>query len=106
MKRVWEPRSEIRAKTVKTRVLGSSLSSSLPSSAILVSERSHKIFQIFVHIYADFFPPKEKLNAEWEKKRGYKAFLSSDLLVWVKELYSVNNQKSLAWMPLHTVSIK
>ena len=34
------------------------------------------------------------------------AFLSSDLLVWVKELYSVNNQKSLEWMPLHTVSIK
>ena len=34
------------------------------------------------------------------------AFLSSDLLVWVKELYNVNNQKSLAWMPLHTVSIK
>ena len=34
------------------------------------------------------------------------AFLSSDLLVWVKELYNVNNQKSLEWMPLHTVSIK
>ena len=60
---VWEPRSEIRAKTVKTRVLGSSLSSSLPSSAILVSERSHKIFQIFVHIYADFFPPVKLMNS-------------------------------------------
>ena len=34
------------------------------------------------------------------------AFLSSDLLAWVKELYNVNNQKSLEWMPLHTVSIK
>ena len=34
------------------------------------------------------------------------AFLSSDLLVWVKELYNVNNQKNLEWMPLHTVSIK
>ena len=42
MKRVWQPRSEIRAKTVKTRVLGSSLSSSLPSAAILLSERSDK----------------------------------------------------------------
>ena len=36
MKRVWQPRSEIRAKTVKTRVLGSSLSSSRPSAVILV----------------------------------------------------------------------
>ena len=34
------------------------------------------------------------------------AFLSSDLLVRVKELYNVNNQKSLEWMPLHMVSIK
>ena len=42
MKRVWQPRSEIRAKTVKTRVLGSSLSSSRPSAAILVSERSDR----------------------------------------------------------------
>ena len=43
---------EIRAKTVKTRVLGSSrLSSSHPSAAILVpEERSDEIFQIFVHI--------------------------------------------------------
>ena len=38
MKKVWQPRSEIRAKTAKTRVLGSSLSR--PSAAILVSERS------------------------------------------------------------------
>ena len=37
---VWKPCSEIRAKTVKTRVLGSSLSSPRPSAAILVSERS------------------------------------------------------------------
>ena len=63
MKRVWQPRSEIRAKTVKTRVLGSSrLSSSHPSAAILVSERSDEIFQIFVHIYADFFPPVKLMN--------------------------------------------
>ena len=40
MKRVWKPRSEIRAKTAKTRVLGSSLSR--PSAAILVSERSDR----------------------------------------------------------------
>ena len=59
---VWQPRSEIRAKTVKTRLLGSSLSSSLPSAAILVSERPDKIFQIFVHIYADFFPPAKLMN--------------------------------------------
>ena len=43
MKRVWQPRSEIRAKTVKTRVLGSSLSSSRPSTAILVIDL---LFQI------------------------------------------------------------
>ena len=42
MKRVWPLRSEFRAKTVKTRVLGSSLSSSRPSAAILVSERSDR----------------------------------------------------------------
>ena len=42
MKRVWKPCSEIRAKTVETRVLGSSLSSSRPSAAILVSERSDR----------------------------------------------------------------
>ena len=46
MKRVWQPRSEIRAKTVKTWVLRSSLSSSRPSAAILVCERS---------AYAEFF---------------------------------------------------
>ena len=62
MKRVWKPRSEIRAETVKTRVLESSLSSSHPSAAILVSERSDEIFQIFVHIYADFFPPVKLMN--------------------------------------------
>ena len=62
MKRVWKPRSEIRAETVKTRVLESSLSSSPPSAAILVSERSDEIFQIFVHIYADFFPPVKLMN--------------------------------------------
>ena len=42
MNRVWQPRSEIRAETVKTRVLGSSLLSSRPSAAILVSERSDR----------------------------------------------------------------
>ena len=39
-KNVWQWRSEIRAKTVKTRVLGSSLSSPLPSAAVLVSDYS------------------------------------------------------------------
>ena len=42
MKRVWQPRSEIRAKTAKTRVLGPSLSLSRPSAAILVSGRSDR----------------------------------------------------------------
>ena len=76
MKRVWKPRSEIRAKTVKTylktHVLGSSLSSSPPSAAILVSERSDEIFQIFqfVHIYADFFPPVKLMNNVWGISMG------------------------------------
>ena len=50
MKRVWQPRLEIRAKTVKTRVLGSSLSSSRSSAAILewtVFERSDRPFRSF-----------------------------------------------------------
>ncbi|CAH3157110.1 unnamed protein product, partial [Porites evermanni] len=42
MKRVWQPRSEIRAKTAKTWVLGSSLSPSRSSAAILVSGRSDR----------------------------------------------------------------
>ena len=43
MKKVWQPRSEIRAKTVKT--LGSSLSLYRPSAAILVFERSDRSFR-------------------------------------------------------------
>ena len=51
MKRVWQPRLEIRAKTAKTLVLGSSLSPSRPSAAILVSGRSDRArSSIFVHI--------------------------------------------------------
>ena len=51
MKRVWQPRSEIRAKTAKTWVLGSSLSPSRSSAAILVSGRSDRArSSIFVHI--------------------------------------------------------
>ena len=38
MKKVWQRRSEICGKTVKTRVPGSSLSSPRPSAAVLVSE--------------------------------------------------------------------
>ena len=56
-KKVWQPRSEIRAKTVKTRLTGSSLSSSRPNAAILVPERSYpsrSIFQIFVHMLIFF----------------------------------------------------
>ena len=44
-------------QTVKTRVLGSSLSPSRPSAAILVSERWDRstLLDLNVHNYADFF---------------------------------------------------
>ena len=38
--KVWQRRSEIRTQNGKTRVLGSSVSSPLPSAAVLVSEHS------------------------------------------------------------------
>lgn len=42
MRSIWQLRSEIRAKTLKSQVLGSTLLVSCPSAAILVFERSNR----------------------------------------------------------------
>ena len=60
MKKVWQRRSEIRAKTVKTRVLGSSVSSPLPSATVLVSEhsarsRSFRSLCIVLYFFSQWF---------------------------------------------------